>query len=90
MRVTSLELAGEPTRDGGMPRAFARIGRRLGSETIEVTIVLPGGEQTHTAAADSEGELWAMAQRLQEHLDGGRGTNSEINEYLRELQRFAD
>ncbi len=90
MRITSIELAGKPTRDGGMPMAFARIGRRLGSDTIEVTIVLPGGEQTHTAAADRPEDLWAMAHRLQEHLDGGRGTNSEINEVYRELQRFAD
>jgi hypothetical protein len=31
-----------------------------------------------------------MAECLQFHLDGCRGTNSDINDYYAELRRFAD
>ena len=91
MRITSIELAGASTRDGqGMPRAFARIGRKIGEEFIEVTILTPGNERTHHVQADSEDDLWSMAECLQFTLDGVRGTNSDIHDYYRELQRFAD
>ncbi len=91
MRITSMELAGERTRGGrGMPQAFARIGRKLDSDHIEVTILTPDGERTHHVQVDCDEDLWSMAECLQHHLDGCKGTNSMICDYHRELQRFAD
>ena len=91
MRVTSIELAGARTRDGkGMPRAFARIGRKLDSDHIEVTVLTPDGERTHHVQGDCDEDLWSMAECLQYQLDGCKGTNSMIHDYLRELQRFTD
>ena len=92
MRITSIELAGTSKttlRDGtpGLPRAFARISRKLDSDTIEVTILspeLPGGERTHHVQADCDEDIFSMAECLQFHLDGGRGTNSMIHDYYRE------
>jgi len=90
MRITSIELAGRVAEGKAMPMAFARIHRALDSEQIEVTILVPGGERTHHVQADCEEDLWSMAECLQAHLDGRKGTNSDIHEYYRELQRFAD
>ena len=91
MKVTSIELAGERTGDGkGMPRAFAKIGRKPGSDQIEVTILTPGSERTHHVQADCEEDIRSMAECLQYQLDGHKGTNSMIHDYYRELQRFAD
>ncbi|MEX2388793.1 MAG: hypothetical protein WD534_13020 [Phycisphaeraceae bacterium] len=50
---------------------------------------LPDG-RTHHVQADCEDDLRSMAECLQEQLDGIRGTNSDIHDYFRELQRFAD
>lgn len=85
MRTTRIDLEGHPGN-------YATITRRRGSDLIEVTIltpVLPNG-RTHHVQADCEEDLWSMAECLQEQLDGVRGTNSDIHDYLRELQRFAD
>ena len=90
MRITSIELAGSIENGKHLPRAFARIGRKLGSDFIEVTILLPGGEKTHHVDASCDEDLWSMAECLQAHLDGCKGTNSMIHDYYRELQRFAD
>jgi len=90
MRITSIELAGSIESGKTLPMAFARIHRALDSEQIEVTILIPGGERTHHVQADCDEDLWSMAECLQDHLDGCRGTNSMIHEYYRELQRFAD
>ena len=91
MRVTSIELTGERTRDGkGMPRAFARISRKIDTDQIEVTILLPGSERTHHVQADCEEDVWSMAECIQYQLDGHKGTNSMIHDYVRILQHFAD
>ncbi len=94
MRITSIELAGEPrtmTRDGGgLPGAFARVSRKIGAEHIEVTVLTPGGEHTHQVDPGCHDDLWSMAECLQETLDGCVGTNSMIHDYYRELERFAD
>ena len=95
MRITSIELAGTSQtklHDGtpGLPRAFARISRPNGSDHIHVEILAPGSERTHHVQADCEEDIWSMAECLQYHLDGHRGTNSDIHDYYRELQRFAD
>ena len=96
MRITSIELAGAPTwaseRTGqtGLPRAFARIGRKLGDEHITVELLAHGCERTHQVQADDADDQWSMAQILQHALDGHRGTNTDIEAYYRELRRFAD
>ena len=90
MRITSIELAGERTRDGkGMPRAIARIGRKLESEYIDVTILMPGGERTHHVQADCDEDVQSMAECLQFNLDGCKGTNGDIHGYYTILQYFA-
>jgi len=95
MRITSIELAGTSDttlRDGkaGLARAFAKISRKTGDEHITVELLMPSGERTHHVQADDADDLWSMAECLQETLDGYRGTNSDIDEYYRELRRFAD
>ena len=90
MRITSIELAGRVAEGKTLPMAFARIHRALDSEQIEVTILIPGGERTHYVQADCDEDLWSMAECLQAHLDGHKGTNSDIHEYYHLLQRLAD
>ena len=90
MKITSIELAGSNETGKGLPRAFAKIGRKPDSDLIEVTIFTPGSERTHHVQADCEEDVWSMAECLQYQLDGHKGTNSMIHDYYRELQRFAD
>ncbi len=95
MRITRIELAGSSKttlHDGspGLARAFAAIGRKAGDEHITVELLMPGADRTHHVQADDADDLWSMAECLQETLDGYRGTNSDIDEYYRELRRFAD
>ena len=95
MRITSIEMAGSSRttlRDGtpGLPRAFAKVARTTDSDYFEVTILRPGGERKHMIRADCEEDIRSMAECLQNQLDGYDGTNSEIEEYVRVLQYFAD
>ncbi len=95
MRITSIELAGTSKttlRDGGpgMPGAFARICRLQGDDHITVELLTPGSERSHEVQADDRDDQWSMAQILQHALDDYEGSNSEIEEYLRVLQYFAD
>jgi len=94
MRITSIELAGESKTtlgDGtpGLPRAFARIGRKPGDEYITVELLMPGSERTHQVQAGDSDDQWSMAEILQHALDGYEGTNSEIDDYYRAIQHFA-
>jgi len=90
MRITSIELAGSIEKGKRLPRALARIGRQLDTDLIDLTILLPGREETHRLDAGSEDDIRSMARRLQHLLDGYHGTPSEIEAYRRDLQRFAD
>ena len=94
MRITSIEFAGAIEKGQRLPKAFARVRRKLDSDQIEVTLLSPDGERTYHVQADCDEDFredfWSMAERLQYHLDGVRGTNSMIHDYLRELERFAD
>ena len=90
MRITSIELAGSIETGRKLPRAFAKIARTTDSDYVEVTIIRPGGQRKHMVRADCEEDLWSMAQCLLHELDGVDGPNSAINDYYRELQRFAD
>ena len=95
MRITSIELAGTSDtalHDGapGLPRAFARISRKAGDDYITVELLMPSGDRTHHVQADCEEDIFSMAECLQFHLDGCKGTNSMIHEYYRELLRLSD
>ena len=95
MRVTSIELAGTSKttlRDGtpGLPRAFAKITRTTDADSIEVTILRSGGENKRMVRADCAEDIRSMAECLQHHLDGCKGTHSMVHEYVAILQYFAD
>lgn len=84
MRITSIELAGRTEHS-------ARIAATSDSDYVEVTLVRPDGHRTPVMiAVDCDEDLWSMAECLQFHLDGVRGTNSDIRDYYRELERFAN
>ena len=91
MKIASITLEGTTDRKTGLPVAFATIRRLKGSEYIEVTIDWPSGRsRKHLVVADDRDDQWSMAEGLQETLDGCRGTNSMVHDYLREIERFAD
>ena len=91
MRIMSVELAGSVERGKRLPRAFAKINRTTDDQYIEVTILRPNCEdRKHMVLADCEEDIRSMAECLQHTLDGYDGTNSEIEEYVRVLQHFAD
>ncbi len=86
MRITKIEIEGREGR-------YATIARRRPGRWIEVTILTPyqPDGQIHRIAADAgEDDLWHQAANLQRTLDGVRGTGGDIDDYYRELQRFAD
>ena len=88
MRITRLDLEGTPPGSG----CYAIITRKRDSDYIHVTLLTranPDGFE-HDVMADCQDDLWSMAECMQIALDGQRGTNSEIDDYYRELQRFAD
>ena len=87
MRTTRVDVEG--TRSGH----YASITRKAGSDQIEVTILtpkLPNGLASQIDAGSSHEALWAFARHIQQHLDERHGSNSDVNEYFLELQRFAD
>ena len=90
MRITSIELAGRTEAGQKLPRALARIRRTSDAEYVEVAILRAGGERKHMVRPDSPEDLRSMAACLQHELDGYDGGNSEITEYLRVLESFAD
>ena len=89
MRLTRIDFEGRPGR-------YATAQRRQRTDglpaMIDVTLLTPEQPdgRVHHVQADCEEDLWSMAERLQHHLDGQRGTNSDITDYYRELQRLAD
>ena len=90
MRITSIELAGTIEEGRHLPRAFARIGRKLGDEHITVELLIPGSERTHHVGADDRDDQWSMAEILQHALDGYQGTNGDIDGYFRVVQMLGD
>ncbi len=95
MRIMSIELAGisnATLHDGapGLPSAFARITRNPGEDCIAVELLLASGERTHRVQADSDDDIWSMADCLQSQLDGCKGTRGDIHGYYTILQYFAD
>jgi len=91
MRIYEIKLAGAMDKKTGLPIAFATIHRVPGSDQITVTISDPNGnDRQRLVEADNPDDLFSMAQRLQEQLDGCRGANSMIHDYYRMLQNFGD
>jgi hypothetical protein len=91
MKITRIDLEGENGTTGS-------IQRKSGSDVIEVTISTPRPGRfgvhrrirTLTANARYENEQFAVATYIQEAMDGGRGTNSMIHDYYRQIQQLAD
>jgi len=90
MRTKRIELEG---RTG-----YVAIERLRGSATIRIDSIITDsgkGEQTwKTWEIDAKGtddmELFWIATEVQRRCDGVVGTNSDVDGYFRELQRFAD
>ncbi len=92
MKVKRIELEG-PTGHVAIEREGDRI--RIDSiirdpkgEQAWLTRVVSSKQLVHADAG--ENELWSLAQIIQRRCDGVRGTNGDIDDYYRELQRFAD
>jgi hypothetical protein len=89
MRVTRIDIEGRQGR-------YATICRRRGSPDIEVTVLTPerpeGAAMQVAARSDEAGEKVrrAFAGYLHRMLEGHDGTNSDIEDYYREIERFAD
>ena len=89
MQITRMEIEGRQGR-------YATISRRRGSPDIEVTILTPrcpeGTAMQVAARGDETGEKVrrAFAGYLHRMLEGHDGTQGDIEEYYRELERFAD
>ena len=89
MRITRIEIEGRQGR-------YATITRRRGRSDIEVTVLTPRCPQgtllTVTARGDEAGEKVrrAFADYLHRMLEGREGTRGDVEDYCRELERFAD
>jgi hypothetical protein len=91
MKIYEMKLAGTIDKKTGLPIAFATIHRVPGSDTMTVTISqLDGSNREHMVEIDSPEDVFSMADCLQYHLDGCKGTNSMIHDYYRILEKFTD
>jgi len=91
MKIYEMKLAGAIDKKTGLPIAFATVHRVPGSDTMTVIISQPsGGDREHVVEVDNPEDVFSMAECLQYHLDGGKGTNSMIHEYYRVLEYFTD
>ena len=96
MRITRIDFEGRHEINGQAGHWYAtaqrRDGMHNGPDIVLVTIFapqMPNGREHHVDA-DSKDDLWSMAECLQYHLDGCRGTNSMIHDYYRELLRLSN
>jgi len=83
MRITRIDVEGQD------PAHTARLSR-LPEGLIEAELHSPELDDLHRAAADDQAAQSSMAEWLQETLDGARGTNSMIHDYLDLIARLAD
>ncbi len=85
MQITRIDFEGKSGH-------YATAVRKTGSDCVDVTILTPDTPdgREHHVQADCEEDLFSMAECLQHHLDGHRGTNSMIHDYYRELLRLSD
>ena len=89
MHIIEMKLAGRLNKQN-LPEYFATIHRVPGDDTITVTIISPDSEREHIVDADSPEDVYSMAECLQYHLDGCKGTNSMVHDYYRILENFTD
>lgn len=89
MHVIKMTLVGR-MKKGQMPEYFATIHRVPGNDYITVILTNAEGEREHQVEADNPTDVFSMAECLQYHLDGCKGTNSMIHDYYRLLQNFTD
>ena len=95
MRITRIDFEGRHEIDGQSGHWYAtaqrRDGMHNGPDIVLVTIFAPQtpNGREHHVAADCEDDLRSIAERLQYHLDGCRGSNSMIHEYYVELLRLS-
>jgi hypothetical protein len=89
MRIRRIELEGAA--------GHVAIERQRGSATIRIDSIIadpkPGQQAWKTwelPARTGEDALYEVAWEVQLRCDGVRGTNSDIEDYYRELHRFAD
>ena len=91
MKIYEMKLAGTIDKKTGLPIAFATIHRVPGSDTMTVTISQPdGSNREHVVEVDNPEDVFSMADCLQYHLDGCKGTNSMVHDYYRILENFTD
>lgn len=88
MKVRSITLEGE----NGLTATISREQPAKGPENIFCQINDAQGTPVtiHWTALDDATDQRRMAECIQNRLDGCRGTNSMINDYYREIQRFAN
>jgi hypothetical protein len=89
MHIVKMELAGRITK-GSLPEYFATIHRVPGNDYITVTIISPDGQREHLVEANNPEDAFSMAECLQYHLEGNKGTNSDVHGYYKLLQMFMD
>ena len=91
MKIYEMKLAGIIDKKTGTPIAFATLHRVPGSDTMTVTISQPdGSNREHVVEVDKPEDVFSMAECLQYHLDGCKGTNSMVHDYYRILEYFTD
>ena len=89
MNIYEMKLAGRLNKNS-VPEYFATIHRVPGSDTFTVTIIGPDSEREHIVEADNPEDVYSMAECLQYHLDGCKGTHSMVHAYYRLLEYFTD
>lgn len=82
MRITEVHVTGEAQN-------FAVIKRKAGSESIEIEVITPTGNDTVRVGANDEDGLREAARRLQRQLDGFRGCGGDIRPYANVLEQMA-
>jgi len=73
------------------------IEKKPGSSTIRIDSIIRNPTQKQQAwktwelsIASHDDDLFTLAIELHQRTEGGRGTNSMVNDLFRELQRFQD
>jgi len=89
MRLTRIDFEGKA---GHYATAQRRTGSGSDPNVVVVTILTPDmpDGRDHHVQADCKDDLRSMAECLQHHLDGCRGTGSDIHGYYVELLRLSD
>ncbi|MHB1158456.1 MAG: hypothetical protein ACYC26_16655 [Phycisphaerales bacterium] len=89
MRITRIDFEGRP---GCYANAQRRTHAGNVPNIVVVTLLTPDAPEgrEHFVTADCEEDIRSMAECLQHHLDGCRGTGSDIHDYHLELLRLSD